>query len=249
MDEAQLQTRLSRISTAWTLVHRAHCDSTDESAAARNQLMQRYHQAAYRYLLVALRDPDAADEVFQEFALRFVRGSFRGADPGRGKFRQFIKTVLINLVIDYRKRLSGGPHLEDMKLEPTVVDLQREQSEAAFKSSWREELLRRAWASLEEVQRDEGGFSYSVLRFRSRNPRLSSAEMAARLSSQLRPEKPWNESGIRKLLQRSREKFAEILLREVGHSLEGPTLDQLEEELAELELLAYCRSALKRRRA
>ena len=35
---------------------------------------------------VASRDPDAAEELSQEFALRFVRGDLGGADRGRGRF-------------------------------------------------------------------------------------------------------------------------------------------------------------------
>jgi hypothetical protein len=49
--------------------------------------MGSYHRAVHRYLLGALRDEDAAEELFQEFALRFVRGDFRWADRGRGRFR------------------------------------------------------------------------------------------------------------------------------------------------------------------
>ena len=39
--------------------------------------------AAYRYLLGAVHDPDAADDLCQDFAVRFLRGDFRRADPGR----------------------------------------------------------------------------------------------------------------------------------------------------------------------
>jgi DNA-directed RNA polymerase specialized sigma24 family protein len=55
----------------------------------------------YRYLLKALRDPEAAAEQSQEFALRFVRSDFKEADPERGRFRDFLRTVLYHLVVNY----------------------------------------------------------------------------------------------------------------------------------------------------
>ena len=34
---------------------------------------------------------EAAAEVFQEFALQLVHGNLRGANPERGRFRNFVK--------------------------------------------------------------------------------------------------------------------------------------------------------------
>ena len=48
---------------------------------------------------------------------------------------------------------------------------------------------------------------------------------------------------LRKWLARSN---ADLLLDEVAQSLEAPTAERLQEELAELTLLEYCRSALDR---
>src|SRR5688500_14765658 len=89
-----LEQRLSRITTLWSVVGQAHGGATAGTAsAARRVLMERYRGAAYRYLLGAVRSPDAADELFQEFALRFVRGDFRRADPDRGRFRDYVKAA------------------------------------------------------------------------------------------------------------------------------------------------------------
>src|SRR5262249_20126009 len=85
--------RLSSISTYWSVVCQTRDGGGRAVAAARQQLPQRYGPAVRRYLLGALRDPDATDEVFQEFALRFLRGGLRGADPQRGRFRNFLKGV------------------------------------------------------------------------------------------------------------------------------------------------------------
>src|SRR5262245_18556900 len=83
--------RLSSISTLWSLVEKAH-QETIAAAIAQRALLQRYCGAVYRYLLGALLDEAAAEDLFQDFALRFLRGDFRRADPGKGRFRDYLKT-------------------------------------------------------------------------------------------------------------------------------------------------------------
>lgn len=83
--------RLSQIQTIWPLVHGAQNRETlsAESRKAATELLMRYQEGIYAYLLGALRDADAANEVFQDFALKFVRRDFynANADPSRGRFR------------------------------------------------------------------------------------------------------------------------------------------------------------------
>ena len=82
---------LSRITTEWDMVFQAHKGPPEEVTAAQTALMMRYAGAIHRYLLRGLGDPDAAGELDQEFALKFLRGDFHRADPARGRFRDFIK--------------------------------------------------------------------------------------------------------------------------------------------------------------
>src|SRR5262245_61954396 len=103
MSEGPAQ-RLSRISTLWTLVNQAHRGAPDVVGSAQQRLLEHYGGAVHRYLLGGLRDPEAADELFQEFAVRFLRGDFQNADRGRGRFRDYVKTSLFHLVADYQRR-------------------------------------------------------------------------------------------------------------------------------------------------
>src|SRR5579864_9724565 len=88
----ELHERLSRISTQWTMMFRTHAEGDNAKRAAVERLLERYCGAVYRYVLGAVRDPDVAEELTQEFALRFVRGDYRRADPTRGRFRDYLKT-------------------------------------------------------------------------------------------------------------------------------------------------------------
>ena len=247
MDEELLQSRLSRISTVWTLLADAHGTLDSEARGARMSLIQRYQGAAYRYLLGAVHNADMADELFQEFALRFIQGAFSRADPHRGRFRDYLKTTLYHLIVDYHKRERLRPRLLDLEVAEPAAAVEPDQSDARFVESWRNEILNRAWAALARAERGGGSPYCSVLKYRAEHPDASSVEMAAALNEQLRPEHPLNETSVRKTLQRARAQFADALLDDVAASLGEHAPDQLEQELIDLDLLRYCRSALDRR--
>ena len=78
MTPDEFQRRLSEISTQWTAVIQAHQASTTTAGAARTELLQRYGSAVYRYLLGAVRDADAAEDLSHEFVVRFLRGAPAG---------------------------------------------------------------------------------------------------------------------------------------------------------------------------
>ena len=236
---------LNLISTMWSLVRRAHDGPAEAAQNARQQLLERYGGAVYRYLNKLLHDPDAVDEVFQEFALQLVHGKLGGADPQRGRFRNFVKGTLFHLVADYRQELQGWPGplpADDANFAAGPQDME---SDRLFVESWCDELLARAWASLADIEAMTGQPYHAVLRFRADHPDLRSPQMAERLSAQLG--KPLTSAGIRQILHRARTKFADLLLEEVAHSLEDSSVEQMERELIDLGLFEYCRPALERR--
>jgi RNA polymerase sigma-70 factor (ECF subfamily) len=243
MDLHSAEQHLSHISTLWTLVYKAHCGQQEAVTAAQRVLMERYGGAVQRYLRAALRDADAADELFQEFCLRFLRGDFRRADPERGRFRSFVKTALFHLVVDHQKRrapqsLAGH---EPAWTPPPVSDVERE-----FLASWRAELMDRAWLGLAEIEHRSGQPYFTVLRARTEQPLLSSSALAREVGGRLG--KTYTVAGVRQALHRARTKFTELVLLEVTQSLEAPSAEALEQELLDLGLLEYCRTALDRQR-
>jgi RNA polymerase sigma-70 factor (ECF subfamily) len=242
MDQEKFNHRLSEISTVWSVLGQAHAGSPEAVAAAQQMLLQRYGGAVRRYLLAALRDPHAADDLTQEFALCLVRGEFRHAEPERGRFRNYVKAVLFHLVSRYRKQQRS----QTQPLPPDAPELAGlaappEDADRGFRDSWREQLLARAWEALAEAQPTY----FAALRYRASHARLPSPQLAEHLSRELG--KPFTADGARQALHRAREKFAELLVDEVAHSLETPTAEELKQELRELALLAYCQTALGRR--
>lgn len=221
--------RLSRLSTWWTLFRQAHASGTDAGRDARQYLVQRYSGAVYRYLLGALRDEEAARELFQEFALRFLRGDFRRADPDRGRFRDYLKTALSHLVTEHfrtRSRMPGPL--------PTDVAAPPEADDATFLTSWREELLNQAWKALASANADY----HAVLATQAEEPGLGAAELATRVAPALGRE--LSPGAARVTLHRARDKFAELLVAEVRQTLDDPNADALRHELRALGLLGLC---------
>ena len=245
MDEQDL--RLSRIDTLWSVVRGAHGPSGGAMRQAQEALLSRYGGAVRRYLLGALRDVDAADEVFQEFALKLVSGAFQRADAGQGRFRNFLKTALFHLIVDHqrRKRRQGAERVlvVDPPERVTPADATADEEEA-WTRSWRDELLAKSWAALSQIEQSSGTPYYTVLRFRCDHPDMRSPDMALELSRTLN--KSMQASAVRVLIHRARDMFAERLLDLVRDSLANPLPDELEEELIDLHLLDYCREQFHR---
>jgi RNA polymerase sigma-70 factor (ECF subfamily) len=233
---------LEQISTLWSVVCLAR-GGDPAAAEAQRLLLLRYGQAIHRYLQGALRDGDAADELFQQFSLRLLRGDLKNADPERGRFRHFVKGVLFHLVADHHRR-RGRTH----RLPSNTPDLpDRAAADRDFDPGWRDRLLNGAWEALAQIEGQTGQRLHTVLRCRVDHPELRSARMAEQLSASLG--KPVTAAWVRQNLHRARAKFAELLVEEVLHTLERPTVEQLEQELIDLSLFEYCRDAVARYRA
>src|SRR5262245_40375612 len=103
---------LSRIETQWTILFKSTPPGASSSLnAARTALLQRYCGAVYRYLLAVVGNVHEAYELAQEFALRMLQGTFKTADPSKGRFRDYVKTSLFNLVRRHHRKKNQGPVL------------------------------------------------------------------------------------------------------------------------------------------
>jgi RNA polymerase sigma-70 factor (ECF subfamily) len=224
----------------------------DDAQNARNELLVRYHEVVYRYFLKKIRDPHAAQELYSNFALKLMESDslIRGAEREKGRFRNYLRTALHHMVIDYYRGRKRDEKFRPLSLDPAqheVVSLpEGEDRDGDFGPDWRQELLNQAWKALEEVERKTGQPHHTVLRCHTDNPDLKGPQLAEKLSALLG--KPVSHDAARTALKRAREKFAQLLLEEVERAKEQPTLDELEAELIDLELLQYCAKALKKRR-
>ncbi len=218
---------LTELVTCWTTVRTAHTPGPEGEFAMR-ELIGRYHDAVERYLRLKLRDTNLADEVFQEFWTKLLTHKLAGADHNKGRFRDYLRTVLHRLIIDhFRSRKIQSLPPGDL-LDPATPD-------ADYDRVWREAVIKRVWARLEAYEASTPKNRYAtVLHLRVGNPKASIEEIAERLSTQtggkVTPE------AFRKTLQRARGKFLELLISELKATIHPSTIEDIEAEINDLGL-------------
>jgi DNA-directed RNA polymerase specialized sigma24 family protein len=231
--------RLSQLITRWTLLAQAHAADPATAAAARDAFLPRYAAPVYRYLVGIAGDHDRAEELAQEFALRFVRGDFRHAHPDRGRFRNYVKAALRHLIAEWDRRRPAEDTLPpDSRLLLRTPAPERD-DDVAFREAWRKDLLNRTWAGLERDSAERGQLLYAALRLKADDPARTSLAVAGLLAEA--HGRPFSADAARQLLHRAREKFAELLRAEVAATVPADDPAAVDDELAELGLLVYCR--------
>src|SRR5215218_4549046 len=218
---------LTNLETSWTTIRNAHTPGPAGQAAMR-ELIGRYHDAVARYLRLKLRDQNLADEVLQEFWTKLLTHKLAGADHNKGRFRDYLRTVLHRLIIDHfrgRKLQSLPPG--DL-LDPSVPDVE-------FDRVWREAIINRVWSRLESYEASTPKNRYAkVLHLRVGQLDAPIEDLARRLSEEtgtkVTPE------AFRKTLQRARTKFLELLIQELRENMDAASPEDIEAEIYDLGL-------------
>src|SRR5262249_7739697 len=135
---------LTDLETSWTTIRNAHMAGPAGQAAMRD-LIGRYHDAVERYLRLKLRDRNLADEVFQEFWTKLLSHKLAGADNSKGRFRDYLRTVLHRLIVDHFRGRKHQPLPPGDLLDPSAPDHD-------YDRVWREAIIRRVWSRLETYE-------------------------------------------------------------------------------------------------
>ncbi len=237
---------ISRIHTQWSIVLEARKTRSDlAGAVARAELVSRYNGAIFRYFRRLLGSPQDAEDLTQEIVIKFLDGALAGADPQKGRFRDYVKTIVINAARTHRQnvaKLQAKQHAMDDQTFDGLID--RSDEESVWEDCLREDLIAEAMKALAKYEQTSGHPYSSLLDWRLKNPFSDSTEMARFLERQTgRSTTPAN---ARKLLQRSREKLAELLLENVKKSLpaDRQSGDELQEHLIALGIYEICQPTL-----
>jgi hypothetical protein len=198
------------------------------------KLVLRYGRAVRKYL-GALLPGDRADDVSQDLLLEILQKGLARKDPGRGRFRDYLKAVARNVALDSLRRRPGartGVDLADLPAERVG------EADSRWLAEWRACVLDMAWTALEMHEyRHPEGHCHAVLRLAAEHPQENSGRLAARLANRLgHPVRP---DAFRKALSRARRLFARLVLEQVRQTLDDPSPRRLEEELIEVGLMPY----------
>src|SRR5262249_18099412 len=139
--------------------------------------VMRYGRAVQRYVLAILRDADAADEVWQELVAGLLQRGGPVTWPGRGRFRDYLRTSARNAALTYLRKKSRQRTAE----LPDDVAADRD-----LAGDWQQCLLDKVWRELDAAERrGSGNFVHTALRIYSEHPELDSPAQAALASERL----------------------------------------------------------------
>jgi RNA polymerase sigma-70 factor (ECF subfamily) len=213
--------------TIWATITTAHT-AGPEGQRAMHELVSRYHDAVERYIRLKIRDRHLADEVIQEFWHKVLTHKLSGADQSKGRFRDYVRTVLHRLVIDhFRTRKLQALPLGEL-LDPSRPD-------SDYDRVWRDVVIKRVLARLDtfEIQTPKNRYA-TVLNLRLKNPDASIEELTERINAQ--SEHSTTPEAFRKTLQRARAKFLELLILELKETIHPATPEDIEAEIYDLGL-------------
>jgi RNA polymerase sigma-70 factor (ECF subfamily) len=224
--------RLTNLETSWTVVRNAHTPGPAGQQAMRD-LIGRYHDAVERYIKLKIRDPNLADEILQEFWTKLLTHKLAGADQSKGRFRDYLRTVLHRLIIDHFRNRKLQPLPPGDLIDPSAPDHD-------YERIWREAIIRRVWSRLETYEATTAKNRYAtVLHLRVAHPDASIEQLATQLSAssgtRVSPE------AYRKTLQRARAKFLEQLIEELRATIHPATPEDIEAEIFDLGLATLYR--------
>jgi RNA polymerase sigma-70 factor (ECF subfamily) len=138
--------------TSWGIVLAASETESSEGVAALERLCGIYWAPLYSYLRRKGQDPEAAQDLTQQFFLKLLqRDTIKRADQSRGRFRTFLLASLQNFLVDEWKAaqavkrgagrlpisLDGLEEHERMALEPADTDTPAQ----AFERRWAQVVL------------------------------------------------------------------------------------------------------------
>lgn len=133
--------RLDQVVTQWSLLRLAHQPIDQQGPQARQAMLLKYRDAIRNYVAALLQNESDTDDVAQDVFMRLMRGDFASADRSKGRFRDFLKVAVKNMVRthwDKQQRRTAVSFDATEGIEPTAVT---EDSDAAWTDEWRGQLI------------------------------------------------------------------------------------------------------------
>jgi RNA polymerase sigma factor (sigma-70 family) len=222
------------LTTQWSLVLAAGDSAVAGSREALDDLCSRYWYPIYAYARRrGAGTEDAQDQVQGFFSHLLERGTLKGADPERGRFRSFLLGAFKLYLSDERSRAAaqkrgGGATALPLDLEGAEerYRLEAEPSETPdrlFARRWALELLAHARRRLEE----EGAAGRNPARARRLGVFLTDPDGAP--YREVAEELGMSESAVKVAVHRLRQRYGALLREEVARTVEDP--DRVDEEL------------------
>jgi RNA polymerase sigma-70 factor (ECF subfamily) len=204
-------------STLWSVVLEAREGSESKRRLALERLCGIYWQPLYAYLRRKGHSPEDAQDGIQEFFTYFVeRSLIDRADPGRGRFRGYLRGVLDRYLSNAQRKehalKRGGGRatfsldFDRAEREGRFEPSHQETPEAAFARGWKLAVLEQAVSALKREYEAEGAsmkFAVVCAHLSATASRPSYEELAKQLGC--------STTDVTNLLHRARKRLGELL--------------------------------------
>ena len=207
-----------------------------------------YQNPIRRFFLFLTGDETKTDELFQEFALKFLSGAFDSYAPGKGRFRDYLKTVLRN---QFRKTFSqkqvlGSEVLEKAEVSDELADSELQAALREFDTHEGHDILRLVDEDLRAEEANGEHQYHSLLKFllqsKQDSKRVAVTEVASFLSS-VRGDTVSSDNA-KKIKSRAVSSYTNKLISEIGNRIGSFEKADLRQAAEELGVLGYCGKAL-----
>jgi RNA polymerase sigma-70 factor (ECF subfamily) len=209
--------------TRWTLIVSSR-DGVEPRRAALEELLAIYWKPLYFYARRKGLTIEAAKDAIQGFFAHLLERDFLARlDPGRGRFRSYLRTALDHFLVNLHEaraaqKRGGGVKTVALDFEVAERDIAGvpERAEAAFDREWALGVMERAMAQLRREFEDgtrKGPFEI-VLKYFGPGEAPSYSEASAQ--SGMSPAR------FKALLHRARERFRQLVRQEVAHTVADP---------------------------
>ena len=221
--------------THWSMIVEAGSNDSVRSAAAMEELCQRYWYPLYAYVRRRGHSHADAADLTQTFFTRLLeKSSIARVSPGTGRFRSFLLASMKNFLInewDSANRLKRGGGTKTFSLDDsTAEELYRQEPahhaapDKLFDHRWAVSMLEIALARLRaEFVASERADLYDVLK-----PALTAEKLADPYSA-VAARFGLTEGALRVAIHRLRKRLGELLRAEVAQTVEKP--EDVDEEL------------------
>jgi RNA polymerase sigma-70 factor (ECF subfamily) len=212
------------VTTRWSLVLAAGRDAAPEARKALSELCELYWSPLHAFVRRQGLPAEEAKDLTQGFFARLLeKNALAVATPSRGRFRSWllasVKHYLANEWDRERAKKRGGDRLrlghEDaegclsQELDPGLTP------ERAFERRWAERLLQHVLAALgEEYARGGKALRFDKLKKTLTGEEHSYSRIAAELGMTV--------GAVRTEACRLRQRYQELLLQELSHTVEKP---------------------------
>lgn len=226
--------------TRWSRVARAADPAAPEARAAMAELCGSYWYPIYAMIRRKGHDADAALDLTQDYFARLLeKGVLAAADPGKGRFRAFLRTDCGFFLADARDRRGrlkrgGGAAVLSIDADGAEGRYRVEPAggltpEQLFDRAWAVAMLDRALRRLAEEYTRSGRAAL----FEQLEPTLTPgprAEPQATIAARL----GMTEAAVQQAAARLRKRYGAMLREEVAATLETPDEAAVQDEIRDL---------------